>query len=373
MEKNTNKSGGTQKRETYAETVRKMREAEYAARKKRQNREKMKKAALLGAAALVLVGIVLFSIFFVVPSVKYSKAEKLLEKGKYLEAYEIFSGLGGFSDASSRASESLLLNAQKLAGREDILIGTSETMPWFEIGEKTGEIAFDEEKYVGDSTVRVPDVFDGVLVRSLRKGCFRECTFLTGVLLPASLERIGDRAFYQCTSLKEIDIPDRVTEIGAYAFNHCEALARLTIGEGVKKIGTAAFEFCAALKRIVLPGQVTEISSYAFNYCFKAEEVVFSSATQIIGEYAFSNCIALKKIELPSGVREIKEGAFSFCLGVCEVSLPSTLEKVGKGAFEDIEDLTTVKCAFSRERLAEIIVTDGNEEFLACKNIVCEE
>ena len=70
------------------------------------------------------------------------------------------------------------------------------------------------------------------------------CSFfsskLKSILLPNSIVTINNYCFSQCYSLTEINIPNSVTAIGSVAFQYC-GLTSLVIPESVKKIGNGAF------------------------------------------------------------------------------------------------------------------------------------
>ena len=62
-------------------------------------------------------------------------------------------------------------------------------------------------------------------VRGIGYKAFGECSGLTSVTLPSSLDYVGDLAFIRCTSLTEIQIPENVTWIGTNAFENCSRLS----------------------------------------------------------------------------------------------------------------------------------------------------
>ena len=64
---------------------------------------------------------------------------------------------------------------------------------------------------------------DGVSykVTSLGDSCFKGCTSLTSVKIPASVTALGDSCFNDCTSLESITIPASVTKLGWCCFKGC--------------------------------------------------------------------------------------------------------------------------------------------------------
>ena len=71
---------------------------------------------------------------------------------------------------------------------------------------------------------------------------FKDCTSLKEVIIPNSVESIGDRAFRGCTNLKEVNIPNSVKSIGDEAFKDCSSLQTVIIPNSVESIGYKAFE-----------------------------------------------------------------------------------------------------------------------------------
>ena len=64
------------------------------------------------------------------------------------------------------------------------------------------------------------------------------------MLLPTTIQIIGDDAFSGCTSITSLAIPDSVDEIGSYAFKGCSNLTSVTLGYYVR-IDSLAFAGCS--------------------------------------------------------------------------------------------------------------------------------
>lgn len=138
---------------------------------------------------------------------------------------------------------------------------------------------------------------------------------LTGLVLPGSLERIGDYAFISCREMKTVQFPAGLKWIGSAAFDGCEKLESVDLPDGVNFGGTgicrstvltmepntwwgfqSVFAFCKSLKEIVLPESVTGIGVSMFWNCTALEKVVIKGDVKYIPEGAFFNCKALKEI-----------------------------------------------------------------------------
>ena len=228
-------------------------------------------------------------------------------------------------------------------------------------------------------------------------GAFSDCTALTSIEIPASVETIGNTAFsdcsslatvtfekgsrlktignnayYRCTSLTSIEIPASVETIEKKAFMHCSSLATVTFEKGsqLKTIAgdsyDGAFSDCTALTSIEIPASVETIEATAFRVCSKLATVTFEKGSQlkiIGGGYsssyyygAFLGCSSLTSIEIPASVETIEATAFKRCSKLTTVTFEkgSQLKIIGGGfdtnvgyryiygAFSELKNLMTV-------------------------------
>ena len=229
---------------------------------------------------------------------------------------------------------------------------------------------------------------------SIDDDTFNACTALTSIQIPASVETIGLRAFKSCSSLANItfekgsilrdikggskmasdymsidyygafsdcsaltaiEIPASVESIGVAAFCVCKRLASVTFEHSskLKSIGGGwsspyggfsygAFLYCSSLTSIKIPASVETIGASAFKGCIKLTTVTFekeSRLTTIEGYYdygykaahgTFTNCFALTTIELPASIKTIETYSFSGCGKLANIysrsTTPPTLE-----------------------------------------------
>ena len=229
---------------------------------------------------------------------------------------------------------------------------------------------------------------------SIDDDTFNACTALTSIQIPASVETIGLRAFKSCSSLANItfekgsilrdikggskmasdymsidyygafsdcsaltaiEIPASVESIGVAAFFLCKRLASVTFEHSskLKSIGGGwsspyggfsygAFLYCSSLTSIKIPASVETIGASAFKGCIKLTTVTFekeSRLTTIEGYYdygykaahgTFTNCFALTTIELPASIKTIETYSFSGCGKLANIysrsTTPPTLE-----------------------------------------------
>ncbi len=78
-----------------------------------------------------------------------------------------------------------------------------------------------------DTEVRVPGEIDGYPVKAVAKKTFLSRKQLRKVVLPDSVEEIGDWAFAYCSNLENVWLPKKKMKLGSRIFMECPAVRRI--------------------------------------------------------------------------------------------------------------------------------------------------
>lgn len=150
----------------------------------------------------------------------------------------------------------------------------------------------------------------------------------TAIRLPATVERIGYRAFAGMISVKEIVLPDALQELGDLAFYGCKSLERVVFSKGLKEIPQGCFQFCA-LKELSLPESLEIIG----NAAFQCRETPLTVAN---GKECRSTEQTFTEVKFPDSIKWIGDGAFYGCYKLKNILLPQNLDDVyfGSSVFE---------------------------------------
>lgn len=77
-------------------------------------------------------------------------------------------------------------------------------------------------------------------------------TSLKSIILPQTLQSIGNNAFYNCDGLTNLIVPNSVNSIGNFAFQQCDGLTDINLGSGITSIGDQCFYDCTKLKVVTI-------------------------------------------------------------------------------------------------------------------------
>ena len=246
------------------------------------------------------------------------------------------------------------------------------TMPdWLQVYQTADEKGFElcvVDKTKAQGKLIVPSFINGKAVVGIRANGFYECTGLTGLILPDTVEYIDVNAFWGCEELTRVRWSAGLRKINSGAFD-CTGLETLVLPEGVTFLGGNAFGH-AKLKSVSLPSTVAKMTATneksdanPFAFCENLEEIYVAegnkayksdgncvmrredntlvagckkskipSYTEHIGRSAFQGA-ALESVALPEGVTSIEDSAFAHNDRLKEITLPQSLTSIGKYAF----------------------------------------
>ncbi|OFY25324.1 MAG: hypothetical protein A2X02_09965 [Bacteroidetes bacterium GWF2_29_10] len=146
--------------------------------------------------------------------------------------------------------------------------------------------------YTGDIIIPSSVMYEGISFSVVAVGndAFKECEYLTSVVLPNTITTIGDNAFWLCTELASVLIPNSVQYIGNSAFERCYLLGAVTIPNSVTHIGVYAFQNCFNVKSLTINSSNTYIEYGAFDKCSGLQYITcFGVNPPPLGNYVFYN------------------------------------------------------------------------------------
>ena len=272
------------------------------------------------------------------------------------------------------------------------------TMPdWLQVYQTADERGFElcvVDKTKAQGKLIVPSFINGKAVVGIRANGFYECTGVTGLILPDTVEYIDVNAFEGCEKLTRVRWSAGLRKINTGAFDRT-GLETLVLPEGVTFLGANAFGH-AKLKSVSLPSTVAKMTesneksdANPFAFCENLEEIYVAegnkayksdgncvmrredntlvagckaskipSYTEHIGRSAFQGA-ALESVALPEGVTSIEDYAFARNDRLKEITLPQSLTSIGKYAFLWCAALESIA-------LPDGVTSVGNNAFSTC-------
>lgn len=162
-------------------------------------------------------------------------------------------------------------------------------------GDATCEITGFTYTGIKEIDVVIPEKIDDFDVTGIGADAFKAFKTIKSVALPASLEYIGQFAFYDCDAITTIVIPDNVETIGVGAFWQCDNLTTVKLSASLKAVDNYTFMECKSLTGVVFPEGLESIGDAAFWGCKSLTEITIPTSVKDMGDAAFYLCEGLKK------------------------------------------------------------------------------
>jgi hypothetical protein len=214
--------------------------------------------------------------------------------------------------------------------------------------------------------VVIPAVYDGLPVTDIDISGFASYADLTSIIIPGSVMRIGDNAFYNCANLVSIVIPAVTTRIGNLTFQGCSSLttgfygeannvewARITIGTDNTPLTDAAryyysetdpdttnvyWYFADDIPKLWMQNQGLGFwliyDDYGNGTAYRVSKGTESAAVIVI---------PISYEGLP--VTEIESYGFLGYTNLINVTIPNSVTSIGSWAFYNCSSLTSVTFA----------------------------
>mmetsp|Transcript_48299 Transcript_48299/g.53800 ORF Transcript_48299/g.53800 Transcript_48299/m.53800 type:complete len:321 (-) Transcript_48299:520-1482(-) len=174
-------------------------------------------------------------------------------------------------------------------------------------------ITIGREAFSGCSNLQRMELPEGLL--RLERDAFFGCTSLRGIIvIPASIQYMGDAVFERCTSLESVVFAPRTTniELGLFMFRDCSDLRFVTLPPNLRLIPRGCFQGCTSLTHFHIPESVEEIEGDAL-YGSGLQSVTISENVRRIRWAAYENCAFLERVTIHSTNVTMPHNIFANC------------------------------------------------------------
>ena len=215
-----------------------------------------------------------------------------------------------------------------------------------------------------DTELAIPDTYMGAPVTAIGyetdRGMFYGNKTLQRVVVPDSVEYIGEGAFRECLALSEIELPDHGLYIGENAFEgtaYYDTAANwesgllyigrhlikadpetvgmsCTVRAGTLSVADYAFRDCADLAEIELPDSLTAIGAGVFEGTAYWQNGAnwTDEGLLVYGTYLLDSRVAAEHA-VPAGTTLIASRAFGYNGAMKEITVPAGVQYMGRGVF----------------------------------------
>ena len=253
----------------------------------------------------------------------------------------------------------------------DCSIGSDSEAPFYSTNSQVTSFTFaDGVEIVPAYICKNMSLLDTIVlpasVNRLGQYAFMNCTNLKSINLPATQKTLPTSFLEGCSSLESIELPATLTTISTDAFYGCTKLGSVNLEEGLTSIGLRAFSGCN-LTEITIPSTVTSIGNAAFkgnptttivwkpkncsigsdseapfyNSNSQVTSFTFGDSVQVIPAY-LCKYMKIETIAIPATVTGIGQSAFMYCTNLKRFEFPQGIKTVATSVLEGCTALEEV-------------------------------
>ncbi|MBQ8939545.1 MAG: leucine-rich repeat domain-containing protein [Paludibacteraceae bacterium] len=253
----------------------------------------------------------------------------------------------------------------------DCSIGSDDSAPFYSTNSQVTSFTFADgvevvPSYICKNMNKIDTIVLPASVNRLGQYAFMNCTNLKSINLPVMQKTLPISFLEGCTSLESIELPATLTTISADAFYGCIKLGSVNLEEGLTTIGLRAFYNCK-LTEITIPSTVTSIGNAAFKenptttivwkpksctigsddsapfYSTNSQvtSFTFGDSVQVIPAY-LCKYMKIETIAIPATVTNIGQSAFMYCTNLKHFEFPQGIKTVATSVLEGCTALEEV-------------------------------
>lgn len=200
---------------------------------------------------------------------------------------------------------------------------TSTANRTYQITSSIGAVPLDKDgKFV------IPSSYQGGTINEIAAGAFSGQNAMKGIVIPETVQIIGDRAFSHCIGLETVEFSGNSTlmSIGASAFEYTYNLRNVTLPNSLKSIGTKAF-YVSGIEEVTMPDELTVVGRQIFQECGRLvtvnniSKMDLKTTGSLDGNQMFQDCASLKNVSFAEGANILPSEAFRECVSLERIDL----------------------------------------------------
>lgn len=150
------------------------------------------------------------------------------------------------------------------------------------------------------AALAIPDMLGGFPVKRIESFAFANCTFLTSVSFPKSLEEIGTQAFCGCSAVTALELPENLRRVDTCVFDKCTGLKNITVN-------------CRALDGMPLWNTYNDVIP-------KLDSVIFSESVKTVLPGPWRTIVSAQEIHIDHPSISLEAGFYRFCGGTLYIN-----------------------------------------------------